>query len=178
MSCEGIEPAADVQLVTEWAGPAWMTGQMIREPVPNPVVFEVDEDYDGELLPMYDDSILLMRDDLLASLSAAGVDNLQTFPAVVRGPGSQTHSNYKAVNIVGLISCANMDSSVRVPGTESDLIDVDFESLVIDEERTGGALLFRLAEAVNAIVVHRAVRERVEAAIPGMTFYESGEWAG
>jgi hypothetical protein len=121
-----------------------------------------------------------MRDDLLAALRNVGVDNLQVFPAQVRDKTKrQVHDEYVAVNIIGAIACANMDESERMdPDDDGDLIDVDFDSLVIDEERARGALLFRLAESVSAIVVHRRIREAVEKTIPGMTFFGPGEWSG
>jgi hypothetical protein len=180
MTCEGIAPAAAVQLVTEWNSAPWMTGEVLRRAVANPVVFRTNPAYPGTLKPMYEGTILLMRDDLLQRLLSAGVDNLQTFPAVIRDEeGKLEHKNYKAVNIVGLVSCANMAESERMdPEDDTELIDVDFESLVIDESKTGGALLFRLAEAASAIIVHRSVRAGVEGAVPGMTFYASGEWSG
>lgn len=180
MTCEGIRPSTTVLEVSEWNGPPWMTGQLIDRPVPNPFVFLLDPHYPGELLPMYEGSILVMRDELIRKLQKAGVDNLQLFPALIRDEEkNREYADYKAVNIVGLISCANMDESTRMDpeDDESDMIDVDFDSLVIDESRTGGMLLFRLAEAVSAILVHRNVRERVQA-LRGMTFYASGEWSG
>ncbi len=180
MTCEGIAPAAAVRLVSEWNSAPWMTGELLTRTVPNPVVFRTDPDYPGTLKPMYEGTILLMRDDLIARLRDAGVDNLQTFPAEIRDEQrKQQHTNYKAVNIVGVVSCANMAESERMdPEDDTEMIDVDFESLVIDESKTGGALLFRVAEAVSAIVVHGSVRERIEDAVPGMTFYASGEWSG
>ena len=54
-----------------------------------------------------------------------------------------------------------------------------FDTLTIDAKKAGGILLFRLAESENAIVVHERVKKGVQAAgIPGMTFYDAGEWSG
>ncbi len=179
MTCEGIHPPTTARIVSEWNGPPWMTGEVIETEVPNPFVFRLDPHYPGDLMPMYEGTILLMRDDLVSALHEAGVDNLQLFPAVVRDEEkNKEYLNYKAVNIVGVISCANMEASERMDADdESEIINVDFDSLVIDESKTGGALLFRLAESVGAIVVHRTIRSRVEA-LRGMTFYGSGEWSG
>lgn len=179
MRCDGIAPATMVQRVSEWYGGPWMSGQIIRIPVPSPFVFRLVPEYPGEMLPMYDGGILLMRDDLIKALHEAGVDNLQLFPAVIQDEEKQiAHTNYKAVNVIGLIACADMGASTRMdPDDDTDLIDVDFDSLVIDETKTGGALLFRLAESVNAIIVHRTVRERAER-VAGMTFAGPGQWSG
>jgi hypothetical protein len=54
-----------------------------------------------------------------------------------------------------------------------------FESLAIDEAKIGGALVFRLAESVNAIIAHRRVRDAVIAAgIAGIVFMDPKDWAG
>jgi hypothetical protein len=180
MRCEGVRQPADVVEVTDWLGPPWMTGQPMDRPVPNPFILRVNPSYRGRLLPMYQSTVLIMRDDLIQVLQEAGVDNLEIFPALIRDEKiNKERTNYKAVNIVGLVSAADMAQSSRMDPTSTNaMIDVDFDSLVLDESKTGGALLFRLAESVNAIVVHRSVRDRVRARIPGMTFYASGEWSG
>jgi hypothetical protein len=108
------------------------------------------------------------------------VDNLQLFPAVVQDKKKkQEYTNFKVFNVIGVISAANMGESTLMGTSRSTKINVDFDSLVLDESRIGSALLFRLAESVSAIVVHRKVKAHIEASkIPGMTFYGPGEWSG
>lgn len=70
-------------------------------------------------------------------------------------------------------SCELMGTSNTTMG------DIDFVSLVIDESKATGHLLFRLAENVSAVVVHEQVKSAIEAsAIPGFVFYGPGEWSG
>lgn len=166
-------------------GPAfrgnWCDGRLITTPVPQPLVYTLDPDFPGNPKAIYyEEGIPVMRDDVVAALQRAGVDNLQLFNAVLRDPKSGTeYRDYKAFNIVGLVSCADMARSERMPTSDSTIGDVDFHALVIDETKTRGLLLFRLAEAVNAIVVHEKVRAEIEAAqIPGIVFYGPGEWSG
>jgi hypothetical protein len=177
MACDAVSPATMIRRETKWSGMPWMTGAMISNQVPNPVVFAADASYPGELLAMYDDSIPIMRDDLIDILVQAGVDNLQTFPALVRNLDGSQRSDYKAVNIVGVVAAADMEHSTLMEPA-ADFLGADFESLVIDERRAAGPLIFRLAEAANAIVVHRSVRDRVAGNIRGMSFYGPGQWAG
>ena len=129
---------------------------------------------------MYEDAIPIMRDELIRALQKAGVDNLEFFPAVLQDPGQgKEYDNFKAFNVVGLVACADPEASVLMGTSNSTRIDVDFESLVIDETKTGGALLFRLAESVSAVVVHEKVKTEVEASgIEGMIFLGPGEWSG
>ena len=179
MTCEGVHPATSVSLLSEWNGPPWMTGARIDLDVPKPVMFELNPRYPGKLCPMYESTIVLMSNALIAVLQAVGVDNLECFPALVRDrTRPEPISDYQAVNIVGLVACADMDASSYDPPDGDDGIPEMFDSLVIDDSKTHGAMLFRLLEAPSAIVVHRKVRDAVQSQVPGMTFYEQGEWSG
>lgn len=180
MTCEGVYPSTMIGESPDLPGGAWMDGQPIQYDVPEPLVFSLNPEYPGKLCSMYDESILLMSSDLVGAIKTAGVDNIQCFRAVVRDlVNKKDYSNYQAVNILGLVSCADMEKSELMGTSDSALIDVDFHSLVIDESKAGGALLFRLAEKVSAIVVHEKVKENIEKKeIPNMVFYEPGEWSG
>lgn len=68
-------------------------------------------------------------------------------------------TNYKAVNILGLVSAADMQKSIATVHDGIPLIDVDFDELVIDEQKTKGIKLFRLAESTNAILIHESLRD-------------------
>jgi hypothetical protein len=162
-------------------GGNWRDGAVIREPVPEPLVYLLDPDYPGTPKPLYKEcAIPVMRDDVADALRQGGVDNIQYFRAILRDPKSgREYSDYKAFNIVGVIACADMGTSELMGTSDSAMIDVDFSGLVIDESKTGGALLFRLGESVSAIVVHEKVKDSIEQrAIPGFVFYGPGEWSG
>jgi hypothetical protein len=158
-----------------------MSGQPVTDAPPKPLVYTLDPDYGGMPKAMYDEeAVPVMRDDVVDALRRAGVDNLQLFEAVLREPKSgKEHTAYKAFNVIGLVACAEPAASELMGTSSSDVGDVDFHGLVIDDSKTHGLLLFRLAEAVSAIVVHRKVREAIEGAgIPGFIFYGPGEWSG
>lgn len=180
MTCEGKHPIAAIDEVPRLPGGPWMKGKPIAIDVPVPLVYTLDASRPGNLKAMYDKAIPLLRDDLVEALREAGVDNLECFAAVIRDTrAGKEYANYKAVNIVGVLACADMDRSEVLGGVDSRLIDVDFAGLVMDEAKAAGALLFRLAEAVNAIVVDEKVKQRVlDRGIPGMVFYGPGEWSG
>lgn len=158
-----IGPAPEVEGVS-----SWIKGQLIDAPVPQPLQFTVEPDEDdrepdepGVLLEMYQDSYVLMTDRLVDALRAAGVDNLQLFDAVISDPRTgSVASNYKVVNVVGVVACADLGRSTYT-ATGTPLIDVSFDSLVIDEKRAGGLLLFRLAESLSAIIVHERVKRHL-----------------
>jgi hypothetical protein len=91
----------------------------------------------------------------------------------------KTYSDYKAINIIGLVAAADLSKSKYHAPSGTPLIDTDFDSLAIDESKARGLLMFRLAESVNAIVVHESVRAHIEKHnIPHIDFVEPSQWIG
>jgi len=70
-------------------------------------------------------------------------------------------TNYKVVNVVGVVAGADLGRSVYEASDGVPLIDVSFDSLAIDEKRVAGLLLFRLAESLSAIVVHDRIKKHL-----------------
>ena len=143
-------------------------GERIGEEVPESLEFTLhpldsNSSDDGPDMPEFlTGPIPVFRDDLVKAMHEAGVDNLDLYDAVVIDPDTdERHSNYKAVNIIGLISAADMEQSEATVHTGGPVIDVDFDSLVVDESRAGGALIFRLAESTNAILVHEKLKNHL-----------------
>lgn len=142
-------------------------GQYVDETdVPTPIKYTLkkinqNSDDHGLYMPAYlRDAYPLFRDDLILAMRECGVDNLQAFDAVLHDPENGTnYTNYKAVNIVGLMAVADMQKSVATAHTSPALIDVEFDKLVIDEKKARGAFLFRLAQATGTILVHDRVRD-------------------
>jgi hypothetical protein len=180
MVCEGKHPIMPIAKEPDVRG-RWRSGRPLSIPVTAPLRYTLDSDYPGTPKAMYyEKSVPVMRNDVVAALSAAGVDNIEYFDAVLENPVTGCEeTDYKAFNIVGVVSAADMSASQLMGTSSSTIGDADFHSLTIDESKTGGLLLFRLAEALNAIVVHERVRKAIEAAgIPGFVFYGPGEWSG
>jgi len=160
--------------VADWPrlpGVSWNSGAWITAEVPAPLELTLEplgtDSDEGPALPAWlKGRIPLWRRDLVEALRACGSVNLQCFDAVVVDPddGSR-HVIYQAVNVLGLIAAADLDrSEATVHPSGPPVIDVDFDSLVIDEAKTHGALLFRLAESTNALLVHDQLRRCLRAA--------------
>ena len=159
----------------------WQTGARFDEPPSVPVQVELNADFlPGVMVPMFDSGILLFSEPMLAALSEAGVDNLDVYDAVIIDPTTgETHTNYKAVNIIGAIAAADLSKSDWSAPSGSPIIDTDFDSLAIDEKKTGGALMFRLAECITAIVVHEKVRAQLgRHSIPYLDFTDPQDFVG
>ena len=147
---------------TQWA--SFITGQPLTDGLPLPVPFRLDVDLDEDGRPMaprldaYFPEESLMHKSLVEVIRGAGVDNIQTFPAVLTDSRSgQRTSDYLVINVVGLVSCANLERSEAEP-----LADVYyFHELVIDPGRVGALLMFRLAESQMETIVHERVAEAI-----------------
>lgn len=183
---ESVYPAASVAKThrEHLPRPTWINGQYIDFEVPQPIVYDLKiDEYDtipnvkvlGDAQP-----IPYIHNSLMEALLAAGVDNIQYYDAVIRDlKRNIDHTDFKAFNVVGLVSAADMSASTMMGTSNSTMIDTDFDRLVLDEEKCAGKLLFRLAENITAIVVSEAVKNEVEKrGIKGVMFYPSGEWAG
>jgi hypothetical protein len=180
MVCVGEHPVKPIGQGPDFFA-VWRDGCPISETVPEPLVYTLSPDYPGSPKAMYyEKSIPVMREDVINVLMGVGVNNIQFFDAIIYDPvTNKRYDNYKAYNIIGLVACADMLASELMKTSESLMTDTDFHALVIDESKTNGMLLFRLAENVSAIIVHKKVKNAIEAEnIPGFIFYGPGEWAG
>lgn len=181
---EGEHPIHPISKAPRLPGGPWYHGHKLRIQVPTPLEYELDPDMasDCKVKAMYGNkAIPVMRNDLLKVLIAAGVNNLELFPArIINQTSGKVYEDYHAFNVVGLVAAANIDESrLMDPESEPTILDTDFESLVIDEQKAHGFHLFRLAESCNAICVSEKIKNAVEkSGIPGMVFYGPGEWSG
>ncbi len=126
--------------------------------------------------------IPLMKRSLVKAFKAAGVDNIQTYHTILTNPQGNPpvpSDIYLAVNIVGRVAAADMNSSIISPENDDKMIAVDFDSLVINDQKAHGLLMFRLAENISAVLVHKSVRDAIEnAGIDDLTWFAPEEWAG
>jgi hypothetical protein len=164
----------------------WRSGRRIDIAIPTPLVYEIEPDDEGTLRPYFRElGAPLMSDDLIAVLRTAGVDNLDTYDAVIREVRTgREHRNYKAVNIVGLVDGADLaKSKYTTSGLSGDpIVNVWFEKLVLDEAKLAGNLFFRLAQNVGMVLAHKRVVDAINAAnLPGRQYLEfahPGEFRG
>ena len=106
----------------------------------------------------YYEATQLMQKRLFEALQRAGVDNLQSFPAVLSEDGVETPTqDYVVVNVVGTVACASVSESDSIPFADR----LFFNDLVIDASKTNGLLMFRLAESLMDVLVHESVAEQL-----------------
>ena len=159
---------------------SWLTGMRFPAPPPEPIVLYWDpEDEEGPPQTLYKAGIPMMSRRLHDALREVGVDNLDVYRVEVRSHStSDVNADFVAFNVIGAIRAADMSKSVHDPSLEPHLIAVGFNGVTIDESKAAGALLFRLAENVTAIVIHDRVKGHLEALRLGLTFVRPQEWVG
>jgi hypothetical protein len=183
LECYGPEDAdrAAIGRIRTRLPESWRLGRPFQTPPATPIEVELNpDDLPGLLMPYFSSGIELMSNEMLAVLRAAGVDNLDVYDAVVIDPiEGRRYTNYKAVNVIGVLAAADLGKSKWSSTSSRALIDADFESLVVDESRTYGFLMFRLAECVSALIIHERVKSALEnAEIKYLDFVEPAEWFG
>lgn len=172
----------------------WHKGALLSEtsewdnehPPGQPIVLTTDAEPDNPEMFMYPEltwtPIPLMTRRLVAAFQEAGVSNLQTYVtdlSTTEGATPPPRDHYLAVNIVGVVSAADLANSEISPTSTETLIAMDFDSLRIDPMRTHDVLMFRLAENTSAVLVHERIRDRIEAnGIVTLTWLRPEEWAG
>jgi hypothetical protein len=167
-------------------GIKWNRGVKITTQVPRPLPYILQplnpqSSDDSPYMPAYLNARgLLFRDDLIQALHDCGVDNFDAYEVVITDPDNgAVYTNYKMLNLIGLVSAADMSASQATLHDNVPLIDVDFDRLVVDESKTRGALMFRLAESTNGVLVHHRLRDCLLAKGFGhdLAFYDPREVA-
>lgn len=157
----------------------WITGKRFATVPAEPISVEIEEGESGLLLELITGAIPLMTRRLANALIEAGIGNIDFFETEIHDLGSdEVHRSHLAFNLIGAVAAADLGKSV-FQAPDGPTISVDFDSLVIDEGKTRGALMFRLAESVNGIVVHESIKDAVEAAgIDTLRFLPPAQWVG
>jgi hypothetical protein len=111
---------------------------------------------------------LAHSDRLRRVLHKAGVDNIDYYPLrIIREMTGDLYRTHHAANILDVIFCMDREKSVLDIDDENPFHIWFIDHLVLKEERLGDSLCFRLGERPSTVIVHRHVKEAVEAA--GMT---------
>ncbi len=138
---------------------SFIRGDLITLNLDEPLVFTTNAQAGDELRHFLRSSIPIMSKQFVEVLQGAGVDNLQLIKAIVKSEVDGTiWPDYYAVNVLGLIACAELDKSDYaeiMPG------HYRFRELAIDATKAKGALLFRLKEHSPSIIIHESVCQHI-----------------
>lgn len=140
----------------------WDEGIKLEEGVPEPLVYTFKP---GHIHSYYDATYPIMSDELLNALTRYGVNNIDVYESIIHQQGSDVPiTNFKTVNVIGLVSALDEDESdaESLGMGEGPMSPRFFKKLKISSEKAHGLLLFRLAEKVSEIVIHRTIKEKLE----------------
>jgi len=104
---------------------------------------------------------LMFSSRLIDILNKQGVDNIQYFNANTIYEPTGEQYNYKIANVLGIISGLDMDKSDVILSRKGNVLEI--EKMVLDEEKMQGHNIFRLQESIMHIVVHKTIKEAIEA---------------
>lgn len=141
----------------------WFTGSKFKLESELPLRFKLNSTWGNKMSDFFEAGIPVFSKKLLNNFRAAGVDNLDAYEAEMYDDETgQVWGDYFAVNVIGSVSCANMDESSYRDPTGSGKITVFFKNLVIDPSKTNGMLCFRLMESLGDIIVHERVVNEID----------------
>ena len=143
----------------------WISGQRHKTPITEPIRVELDDTYGTELPDFFDDNIVLMSERMIGALRAAGVDNFDVYQVeLVDTNRNKVIADYQAVQIIGRLKAADAAASdVFNPMGVSHTLQ-EFRKLKLDQNAARGLLMFRLYESADTIVVHEAVKAKLDEA--------------
>jgi hypothetical protein len=138
----------------------FISGRKFPPEFETPVTFDLDIDSEGRRLPtLFTVPVFVARRNFADTLRSAGVDNIDTYPAVITDPetGRQL-TEYEVINILGTVACTDLGASATIElGEGLRMIDRP----VLRGDAVPEAHIFRLAEDTLQIIVDDAVRDRV-----------------
>jgi uncharacterized protein DUF1629 len=152
---------------------SWALGRPFAKPPPDPMRIELVPvaDFTGEPAAMFDRYMCLMSPPMVEALRRSGVDNIDTYPALLVDAANERQFDYFGVNILGLVAAADLGKSQWTNFDGAPRLDTHFETLAVDPAKARGHLMFRLAEDTGTIIVHAKIKQGLESAgIPGLRF--------
>ena len=116
----------------------------------------------------------LFSRQFIDALTSLNVDNIEYLKANVSVKANQKKLDYCVVNVLDKINALDKDESDFII-IEDQVIDV--ETMVFDESKIQGRKIFMLGEIPLLIVVHKSIKEIVEAqGLTGFAFISSDEY--
>ena len=138
----------------------WRMGIPYGDPLPVPIRSTLSPRGGPDMPDLFLPGTPHFSERLLRALDAAGVDNVVRYDAELVAPDGRVFTNYKAVNVVGAVSCADLERSAYLDVLEPPLME--FTHLVLDEARARDLPLFRLAESTLVILVAERVKRALD----------------
>jgi len=152
---------------------SFVKGEIITVQLPDPMEFEVNFPSDKDVPHFIGfNSLPVLSELLLKTIMSCGVDNFQTFPAILKNPETgKFWKGFFALNVIGILAAADpvkSESDIIMEG-DPDGVDVPlvgFNTIVLDKSKTYDMLMFRLAESPSTLLIHDTVYNHIVANKP------------
>jgi hypothetical protein len=135
-----------------------------------PLSFEVSNPAGAPPRHFVGSSVPVWSSRFLETVTSVGVRNVDAYQAVLKNPAEKLQwSDYHAINIIGLLACADMNASeygVIVPSADG-VPYVNFHRLVIDPSGIMGVDIFRIAQDPGIIIASQRIITALKATAPG-----------
>lgn len=131
------------------------------EPFVGPLICELDDDHpNGRLPTFYMSPAIIGTKKFHKDLLEIGIDNIEVHPVVIRDEVNDRNiKKYVLLNIIGTVSCADMNRSKHETlGEGMDIID----KLVIDASKVPDLDLFLIQEDTDCIVISEKVYNHLQ----------------
>ena len=128
------------------------------------LIYEINVPDDEACPHFMSGETLIVSGLFIKVLQSEGINNFQTFPAILTNPDTQKKiSGYFLFNLLSLVSAANLNQSsfdVLMDGNteDGDTPFVAFNQLSLDSEKISGQRLFRLAEDPTVLIVDETIK--------------------
>ncbi len=132
------------------------TGHFLPKDFQDPFIVELDPDFiKGEMATLYLDPAVIATKAFYHDLTKLGIDNIEARQVVIQDNiNNKSYDNYLLLNIIGRVSCANMEhSEYRTLGDGMNIIN----KLVIDSTKTHGLEFFLVHEDTDSIVISERI---------------------
>jgi hypothetical protein len=162
-------------------GAPWVFGERLAAPPVGPLDYVLASDHQEPPYLLYELPHPLIRKSLLEQIVAAGVDNVETFDAVLHHPLAGVLPNeYVAFNIIGLIATTELAARAMQSYVEFEFQTDEVEGLIPDYSRIPpGILLARFADRMGRILVSNSLRDRIDPGPEsGLVFFELADGRG
>lgn len=142
----------------------WTMGLLESRAIKQPIQCQLNPKRGAKLRDAYLIDIPLFTERFIDVLRKSGVNNFQTFDVELVDLAGNTHRNYKAVNIIGTIHCADLVLSEysQTQGNPT----TDFTTLVLDFMKVRNLDFFRLGENSRIIILSERVGNALKELAP------------
>ena len=140
----------------------WLSPEPWDIPVPEPL--DVIVESPGVLSHFYDNPMPIISQNLLKVIRSFGVDNIIDYSVrITDGFSGAVYNNYRAIKVIGAIEAIDeaLSESDELDELGLGAINKFYDRIVIDDTKTHGQHVFRLAEKYSCIAVSRTIRDSI-----------------